>query len=453
MFLVHQIDISMKCQLEYFQESHNTFFPYVSFKIDNKKSYNVKLPKQKLTASVWRIVLIESISSSAYIEPDETNPLQDFLSPRTIISFIRIDSIFNVENVPKLQANFKINRMSMSVLNNCVNVQSCPPDILSRYTLKVEEHTDVTQEFCQINFGNININVNLYGDMQAKIYNEFTFDVNIFDSSYLNMIPLIDTLSIGSYIEFSSENCPNLLHLTADKLTLKYGPAAGCAITTAKSVWQNTPIETQMPIMSRLVVCNSMSASLKFGQISTEETIWLQTNECFYYAFRTEKAPQKLRFSVKSDNNIVEVSEAFSVSNTDEMKMLNVAPNKHLLVTTRKLSTTQKQMIIKGQIELMNMTKESFRIHYKDKNKLQHLDLESSNTNPSVILMPSMSSGSFFDACDDSSDAYIRLQLVHESANGWSGEIPLGKPTSNIPWLVKGIRQFLTIYFAFGNSI
>lgn len=443
----------MKCQLEYFQESHNTFFPYVSFKIGNKKSYNVKLPKQKLTASVWRIVLIESISSSAYIEPDETNPLQDFLSPRTIISFIRIDSIFNVENVPKLQANFKINRMSMSVLNNCVNVQSCPPDILSRYTLKVEEHTDVTQEFCQINFGNININVNLYGDMQAKIYNEFTFDVNIFDSSYLNMIPLIDTLSIGSYIEFSSENCPNLLHLTADKLTLKYGPAAGCAITTAKSVWQNTPIETQMPIMSRLVVCNSMSASLKFGQISTEETIWLQTNECFYYAFRTEKAPQKLRFSVKSDNNIVEVSEAFSVSNTDEMKMLNVAPNKHLLVTTRKLSTTQKQMIIKGQIELMNMTKESFQIHYKDKNKLQHLDLESSNTNPSVILMPSMSSGSFFDACDDSSDAYIRLQLVHESANGWSGEIPLGKPTSNIPWLVKGIRQFLTIYFAFGNSI
>lgn len=429
----------MKCQLEYFQESHNTFFPYVSFKIGHKKSYEVKLPKQTLTASVWRIVLIESISSSAYIEPDETNPLQDFLSPRTIISFIRIDSIFNVENVPKLQANFKINRLSLSVLNSCVNVLSCPPDILSRYTLKVEEHTDVTQEFCQMNFGNINVNVNLYGDMQAKVYNEFTFDVNIFDSSYLNMIPLIDIASFGSYIEFSSENYPNVLHLTADKLSIKYGPAAGCAITTAKSVWQNTPIETQMPIMSRLVVCNSMSASLKFGQASTEETIWLQTNECFYYAFRSERAPQQLRFSVKSNNNIVDVSETFFVGDTDEMKMLNVSPNKHLLIATRKLSTTQKQVIIRGQIELMNMTKESFQIHYKDKNKLQHLDSETSNTNLSVILMPSMCSGSFFDACDDSSDAYIRLQLVHENANGWSGEIPLGKPTSNIPWLVKGI--------------
>lgn len=445
-----QFDVNMKCQLEYFQESHNTFFPYVTFVIGNKKSHEVKLPKQKLTASVWRIVLIESMDATTYIEPDEMNPLQDFLSPRTIISFIRIDSIFNVENVPKLQANFKINKMTMSILNSCVNVQSCPPEILSKYTLKVEEHTDVTQEFCQINFGNINVNVNVYGDMVAKVYNEFTFGINIFDSSYLNVIPLIDPVSIGSFIEFSTtDNQPTILHLTADKLSMKYGPAAGCAIATAKNVWQNTPIEMHTPIMSRFVVCNSMSAPIKFGQDSTEETIWLQTNECFYYAFRTEKLPQKLRFSVKSENSIVEVfSKAFSLNDTDEMKMLNVATNKMLLVTTRKLSTTQKQVIIKGQIEVMNMTNESFQIHYKDKTKLQYTDAENSNTNPSVILMPSMGSGSFFDACDDSCDAYIRLQLVHENANGWSGEIPLGKPTSNIPWLVKG-NEFLLILHSF----
>lgn len=432
----------MKCQLEYFQESHNTFFPYVSFAIGNKKSNDVKLPKLKLTASVWRIVLIEPIASTSYIEPDETNPLQDFLSPRTIISFIRIDSIFNVENVPKLQANFKINRMTMSIMNNCVNVQSCPPDILSRYTLKVEEHTDVTQEFCQVNFGDINVNVNMFGDMQTKIYNEFTFGINIFDSSYLNIIPLVETMSIGSYMELPRGNRQSILHVTADKLSIKYGPAAGCAIATAKSVWQNTPIEVQMPILSRIVVCNAMSVSLKFGQDRTNETIWLQTNECFYYAFRSEMLPQRLRFSVKSENSIVEVSKSFALSGNDEMQMLNVSPNKLLLLTTRKLSTTQKQVIIKGQIELINMTKLSFHVHYRDKNKIQTLDAEGSNTDQSVILMPSMSNGSFFDACDDSSDAYIRLQLVHENANGWSGEIPLGKSTSAIPWLVKGSSKY-----------
>lgn len=431
----------MKCQLEYFQESHNTFFPYVSFVIGNKKSNNVKLPKQKLTASVWRIVLTEPIDSTTYTEPDETNPLQDFLSPRTIISFIRIDSIFNVQNVPKLQANFKINKISLSVLNNCVNVQSCSPEILSRYTLKVEEHADVTQEFCQANFGNINVNVNLYGDMQAKVYNEFTFGVNIFDSSYLNVVPLIETISIGSYMEFSDESRPNVLHLTADRLSVRYGPAAGCAIATAKSVWQNTPIEVQMPILSRLVICNAMSVSLKFGQDQTSERIWLQTNECFYYAFRAEKLPQKLRFSVESENSIVEVPKLYSLCENDDVQMLSVSSNKLLLITARKLSTTQKQVIIKGQIELMNMTKSSFHIHYRDKNRMQNADAGTSSAEQSVILLPPMSNGSFFDGYDDSSDAYIRLQLVHENANGWSGEIPLAKSASTVPWLVKGMSQ------------
>lgn len=430
----------MKCQLEYFQESHHTFFPYVSFVIGNRKTNEVELPKQKLTASVWRIVLIEPLESSSHIEPDETNPLQDFLSPRTIISFIRIDSIFNADNVPKLQANFKINELGIYILNNCINVQSCSPDILSRYTLKVEEHTDITQEFCQLNFGSININLNLYGDMHAKVYNELTFGINIFNSSYLNVISLIDTISIGSYMEFTASNYPNIIYLSADKLCINYGPTAGCAIATAKSIWQNTPIEVQMPILSRFVICNAMSASLKFGQDATYEAIWLQTNECFYYAFRSEKSPQKLRFSIKSDNNIVEIAEPFALNNNhDNMKMLSVAPNKLLLITMRKLSTTQKQVIIKGQIELMNMTKESFQVHYKDKSKIQsNLDADTTNTNASVILMPSMCSGSFFDTCDDSCDAYIRLQLVHENANGWSGEIPLTKTTSNIPWIVKG---------------
>lgn len=438
----------MKCQLEYFQESHDTFFPYVAFEISNKKSYEVKLPKRKLTASVWRIVLIEPVDPSAYLEPDESNPLQDFLSPRTIISFIRIDSIFDVENVPKLQANFKVNKVQLSILNTCTNVQSCPPDILRYYSLKVEEYTDVTEEFCQLNFANININVNLYGDMQAKVYNEFTFGVNIFDSSYLTVIPFIDTISIGCYMEFCPDSRPNVLYLTADKLNIKYGPTAGCAMATAKSIWQNQPVQQQMPIMARFVVCNAMSASLKFGQDATDEMIWLQSNECFYYAFRTDKSPQKLRFAVKSDNHIDDVAEAIALNDTHQLQILSAASNKFLMATTRKLSTTQKQIILKGQIELVNMTKDAFQVHYKDKKKMP-MDAAEPAVSPSIILMQSMCSGSFFDACDDSSDAYIRLQLVHENSNGWSGEIPLGKPTSSMPWLVKGINKPLEIEYGY----
>lgn len=337
-----------------------------------------------------------------------------------------------------MQANVKINKLSMSILNNVFVQRYQPPEVLQRYTLKLEEHVDITQEFCQINFQCINANVNLYADMQAKIYSEFSLGVNVFDASYLTMIPLIDNISIASYIDTNTDNRPNFVHLTADKLSVRYGPAAGYALTTAKNVWQNMlNVDSQKPIMARFIICNSTSVPLKFGQVQTDEAIWLQSNECFYYAFRTQKAMQKLQFSVKSDESIVEVADTYPLNEDDDMKALKVANNKLLLITSRKLSTTQRQIIIKGQIELMNMSRESFQIHYRNKNLNRDLDSEMPNGNQSVTLLPATSSASFFEACDDSSEAFIRLQLANENSNGWSGEIPLSK-TTIMPWLVKG---------------
>lgn len=190
--------------------------------------------------------------------------------------------------------------------------------------------------------------------------------------------------------------------------------------------------------MSRYIVCNLTSAALKFGQDQTDEAIWLQSSECFYYAFRTQKSPQKLKFSVKSDESIVDITESFPLNDEDDMKMLKVTNNKLLLISSRKLSTTQKQIVIKGQIEMMNMSRESFQIHYKNKNVDIDQSDELRNVNQSVTLLPPMANASFFEACDDNSDAIIRLQLANANSNGWSGEIPLNKSCTNIPWLVKG---------------
>lgn len=192
------------------------------FDINGKKTCEITLPKRKLTASVWRIVLIDPIASLTDIDLDDIVPFNDILTPRTIIGCIRIDSMFSIRNVPKFQANVKISKLSMSIFNNVLIQLYQPPDILQRYTLKTEEHVDITQEFSQIIFENINANVNLYAEMQAKIYSEFVLGVNIFDASYLTMIPLIDKVLIGSYIETNTANRPNCLHLTADKLSVSF---------------------------------------------------------------------------------------------------------------------------------------------------------------------------------------------------------------------------------------
>lgn len=248
------------------------------------------------------------------------------------------------------------------------------------------------------------------------------------------MIPLIDTVTIGNYIEVNNTDGADVFHLSADKLNIRYGPTVGNAIVTAKNVWK--PIETQKPLLTRYVLCNGMSVSFKFEQQAPSSVytypIELEPNDCYYYAFLSPKGPQRLSISVQSEDNWI--SCPLPLNDDDKLKTLPIDDNKILLVTTKKLSTTQKQIIVKGQIEIMNMTNEPFRVQYVDQQPVKECDA----TPPNVISLCANGNGSFFEACNDESEpAHIRLQLATELGCGWSGKVPLSEPTTAGPWLVK----------------
>lgn len=435
----------IKCRLEYLHESHNTFFPYVLFEIGNRKRCDIELPKRKLAASVWRIILLDPLASLRDLElelDDNDIAFDDILNPKTIIGCIRIDSIFSVRNIPIVQANLRVNRLSLAILNNVCILKHQVPDLLQQYSLKVEEHVRNTQEFCAIHFADVNASVALHTDMEWKVYNEFSVNVNVFDSSYLTMIPLIDRVPIKCYIENNTLGQPNIACVTAGKLRVRYGPSIGCAISIAEQIWQNIlrdeESKNRLPIMTRFVVCNSTSTSIKFGQDQTDEQIWLQQNECLYYAFRAINLSQKLKFAVRLENNIVDVGDAFVVDDRENINYFAVGDGKYLLISTRKVSTTQYQIMVKGQIEVLNMTKETFQIHYKTKaDKTDAEDMTVKKNQCGILLAPS-ANGSILEACNDAREAFVRLQLAGGDANGWSGEIPLNRPASSIPWIVKG---------------
>lgn len=240
------------------------------------------------------------------------------------------------------------------------------------------------------------------------------------------MIPLIDTVTIGNYIEVNNTDGADVFHLSADRLSIRYGPTVGNAIVTAKNVWK--PIETQKPLLTRYVLCNAMSVPIEFEQQLPSEMYSapseLQPNECYYYAFLSPKGPQRLNISVKSEQN--RVTCPMPLNDDDKLKTLPIGGNKVLLVTTKKLSTTQKQIIVKGQIELMNMTNEPFRVQYVDQKPIEDGDL----TRPNVISLCANGNGSFFESCDSENQAHIRLQLANEYGCGWSGKVPLSEPTT-----------------------
>lgn len=402
------------------------------------------MPKRKLTASVWRIVIIDPITAlrECEIDDDSAETLQQLLNPRKLIGRIRIDSLFSVKNIPIVQANVKFNRISLSIMNNVSILKHQVPQLLEHFTLKVEEHVRMTEQFSVLTISDVNASLSFYSDMQWKLYNEMAIGIEVFDSSYLTLIPFVDRMAIKSFFESNDESQPYTCNVTVDKLRIRYGPSVGFAFTTASLIWQNIlrdlESKNRLPIMTRFVVCNSTSSPLKFGQEQTDEQIWLQPNECFYYAFRKETAPQSLKFAVKLKDNIVDVAETFALAGDDQSKCIAVAEGKHLLLLSRKISTTQRQIVIKGQIEVLNMTRDAFQVHYRHKSpKCGDEDPEEISKQQNGLLLAAASNGSFLEACNDARDAFLRLQLSGADGNGWSGEIPISKAASTVPWLVK----------------
>lgn len=443
-----QLSVNINCQLEYYLEAQAAFIPFCSFQIDEKNSHELALSKRKVTASVWRIVVSNPLASAPIdADVEDYNVFRDMLQPQALIGCIRIDSMFCHRNVPMIQANVCVKNLSLSILNSInLSNNNQMPSILKQYTLKTNAHLLSTQEYCRIDFPIIKANMCLFSDADWTLYNEFVVGVSVYDYSYLQMERCIENVSIQSYIENSSDARKglNVCYAMVDKLHIKYGAYIGHTIAVSDQIWSGvfgtSERRNSIPILTRFVVANSTSIPFKFGQHNTDEQILLRPNECHFYAFHRPDQKQMLRVSIESESEVgVDAAATFPIDDSQEMQFVSINYDRVLLISQKKLSTTQRLITIKGQIEVMNMCQQAFQIHYKNNSMLRSEaeDGQIKLNSQCVILMNGETGGSIYAKCDPNTDHVIRLHLAGTDGSGWSGEIPLHAASTNVPWLVK----------------
>lgn len=441
-----QLSVNINCQLEYYLEAQNSFIPLCSFQIDEKLSRKLSLPNRRVTASVWRIVIFNPVTKSTEPNLENYNVFVDMIQPRALVGCIRIDSIFSNKNIPMIQLNVNIKNASLSVLNSLNLANNKIPPILKQYALKINSHLANTQEYCCVQFPSIMANVCMYSATNWTLYNEFTVGVSVFDYSYLQMERMLENVTIQAYVEnTSTKQCGiHVCSFLVDRIQLKYGPHIGHTIAISDEIWReifkSDDSKSYIPILTRFVVSNDTSVPFKFGQHETEEEIWLRPNECYFYAFYSTKKKQKLSISVDCDSDTRDhATGVFAVSEKEELQYIPINNEKMLIVSQKKISTTQTHIRIKGQIEVKNMCKQAFQIHYKN-NSMMRVETEDGQSNLNsqcVILLNTEASGSFYATSNPDTDHIIRLHLAGSDGSGWSGEIPLHAAMSNVPWLVK----------------
>lgn len=340
---------------------------------------------------------------------------------------MRIDSYFSSKLVPNLQAVLNLTNIQLNLINHLRLENAKSPEILTNYKFAKNDLTQ-TQTFFSAFLTDFKIHGNIYNDMQISIQNEFNFRCEILDYSYLNVQPMIEDFNFKSFFDFG-DNFINSNIITSE-IKMRYGPCIGHTIAVSEKNWEQILTDgsrssTDLIILTRFVICNDTTIPLLFGQFQTEEAIFLQPKHFCMYSFRSDRLEQKLTFSfnwVKSNPLLID---------KEGVQLIQIQENV-LIIKIEKISSSQKKITIKGQVEFLNMTDESFVINYKpeSENKI--------NSEPIDFEMNRKSNISIFGGCDSKMNSGIRLKLNSLEKKGWSGEIPLQKSgRNNAPWLVK----------------
>ncbi|TMW41129.1 hypothetical protein DOY81_013790, partial [Sarcophaga bullata] len=158
--------IHIKCRMEYFSDVHESFLHYCDFWLSETNSKDIKLPEREICATIWRVVILQSLVSingecfDTSEEDEELNSIAsmnieevlgkgrqdaDFmLHPKVLVGCMRVDTTFQSNCVPKIEILLSCNLIKVKLLNQPDENADLPP-LLKKFRLATT--TPISQVF------------------------------------------------------------------------------------------------------------------------------------------------------------------------------------------------------------------------------------------------------------------------------------------------------------------
>uniref|UniRef100_A0A1B0CVH0 Uncharacterized protein n=2 Tax=Lutzomyia longipalpis TaxID=7200 RepID=A0A1B0CVH0_LUTLO len=450
--------VEIRCTMEYYSEAHGDFLHHCEFYLSENETKTLDVPKTRVTASIWRVVMsspmvtvdgtfFEEESSSAEEESLLVNRepfiynINDILQrvettgpgnasvfnlhPKILVACLRIDSVFSPALIPNLRACIDIAHIDINVMNHIPVRPVKVPTVIKDFN----PTGGITPCHCvaSLRVLSAKAHVSIFDEWNLSLGMDLMAELNVLDYSYLISYPVIENTRICVGIEKNTDSVA--VNAISEPLRMRFGPAVGHALSTTQSLWSQTlqrgVDSMEMVLVTRYLICNATNVPLIFGQVDTDEKISLPPKVCHLYVFRSEKKEQKLEFAVACDAQ--HQSDACEISQ-EGMQFVKLSNGGVLLVSTEKISSTQRKITLKGQLEMFNMSSEAFVVQLKSSEFLTDIFLPGRKTASALNVYPN---GEFPQALR------VRFNSDGGEFTGWSGEIPLKSTGKNLPWLVK----------------
>ncbi|KAF5296670.1 hypothetical protein FQR65_LT10210 [Abscondita terminalis] len=432
-------DYQILCHLEYWSECHNCYLPYLQFYLSENDPNNLTLPENNLqyVASIWRVVLSLQKDSSHTFDFGS----KFIISPRVLAACMRIDSYFNKNLVPDLSVVFDISTVNVALYSNFdKNKNSLMPPILKQYTCDMLFPESIC--FATLVFEATKAYLCTWN------FNSATFDITtsikslVLDYSSLTQQPFINPFALKLELNLAKTTSINFI---CKPIKIIFGPSIAHTLAVSAQLWRQSLIDdkdcNELIIATRYVMCNNTNVNIRFGQVSTDEDIFLLPQYCHLYCWRSQKTKQMIRIGIEENGWLW--SRAFQIDNEGvNTYQISSDGSLVLIVTVKDISVTQKQVVFSGQLIICNMLLEHFELKVvisedgEFKRTPSHI-ITGKSCPPTLLL-------------NSNYKYHLRLRFFGlESA--WSGDIPLKENSKcTQPWLVKvplqERGQFLSIW-------
>ncbi|XP_054747188.1 intermembrane lipid transfer protein VPS13B isoform X1 [Anastrepha obliqua] len=451
-----QKPINIRCQMEYFSESHECFLHFSEFWLSETSSKDIVLPEREICANIWRVVIMQSLVAvnGECFEPGEeeedkipslkieelfkleSNEEEFILHPKVLVGCMRIDTAFQSECVPKLQVLLSCASLQVKFFNQADAEYKLPP-VLAEYTLAPSKK--ISQEFLVVLLENLRIHAVFNAPHMYSVDSSLTLNVKCLDYGFLNMLSVLEDATLQSYVSVNKLKRTLNINAVLEKFRINIGPSILHTLLSSKAHWQELfqafePKECHV-LLPKCIVANRMHALVSFGQTGTTERIQLQPLECSLYSFGNDGSSQELSFYIAdNETRITDASQSvaipFKFDGECKLQTIRIG-DKCLIIESQKLSATQVVVQLKGQIELISMVPQELRAELRFDEKKSDIEKKSLD-----YLVKKEGCASFYAAVQRTSNVSIRLKMVSPKVKGRTGDIPL-KPNKKLPWLVK----------------
>ena len=489
----------VSCALQFYDKSSNSYRTYSEFNLSEQNVSHLDLPlakdlKKMVMASTWRVILDYH---NEYEEFDQLER-QIIVTPKSLVSVIRVDSYVNQNLVPRIQTSLSVSQLALHIHNHLHFCGYSLP-FSSGPKFNLDQVFPLDQKVCTLRLDSTNCIMECWssGDwlhkehqpkqIQLKGTADTQFQIEYLDYSFLASHFLLLPCKLHlKYFVTKTSDLPLAIEaeMHGKKAFFRAGHFFGRMFSITKDIWEgalenfdstssksitiNGQKRALIP-MTDYVICNNTQESIRFGQADTEENILLRPSEAHMYAWRSQRTRLQLRLCVEG-LGYWRWCESFELSNANanDCKTMyrSIDHGTHittLVITLKKMdengaSCNQFRVLISGLISTTSLLRDHLEVRAvlhkhgaalaaaatvssassHDHPQQQHRTiLGSFCAAPSFLLQPEYVQG-------------IKIRLLG-IGTPWSGDIPLnmekGRRNSvlvRVPLKEKG--QCLTIW-------